>query len=396
MLELLNDAAVARARLDVRDRAGDAVDDMLEIVRIPAPSFEEQRRGEWLMRRWQRAGFDDARLDAVGNVIVRYGSGPRPLVVAAHIDTVFARDVELTVRRRDGRLEAPGIADNARGVAAMLAVAEAIAATSIRTSRPIAFVGTVCEEGAGDLRGVKHLLRADGELADAHAFIALDGSGIRRIVHRAVGSRRFRCLIRGPGGHSWADRGAPNALHAAAQAIAAIAAVPCPESPASALNVTRAGGGISINAIPGDAWFEVDARSESPDVLTLLDEAVRGAVAAALGEGSGLAAEITVIGDRPAGGTAADSALVRAAISATQAVGSRFELVSSSTDANVPMARGIPAIAIGAGGESGNAHSAAEWYSDTGGAAGLERALLAILLADSSAAAAPAAAPTRR
>jgi tripeptide aminopeptidase len=381
MLELLNDAAVARARADVRRRAGSAIEDMLEIVGIPAPSFEEQRRAEWLVRRWQRTGFDDVGLDAVGNVIARYGSGPRPLIVAAHIDTVFARDVELTVRRREGRLEAPGIADNARGVAAMLAVAEAIAAADIRTARPIVFAGTVCEEGAGDLRGVKHLLRTGGELADAHAFIAVDGSGIRRIVHRAVGSRRIRCTIRGPGGHSWSDRGAPNAIHAAAQAIATIAALPCPDSPASALNVTRAGGGISINAIPGDAWFEVDIRSESPDALVLLDEAVRGAITNAVGEGSGLSAQITVIGDRPAGVTEAGAALVRAAITATEAVGSDFELVASSTDANVPMASGIPAIAIGAGGESGNAHSIAEWYSDTGGATGLERALLAVLLA---------------
>jgi tripeptide aminopeptidase len=379
---VLEQRSAGRVLRAAADRAAAAIDDMLELVAIPAPSFEEQARADWLVQRWRRAGFDAVQRDAVGNVIVRYGSGASPLVIAAHLDTVFPRDTPLAVRRHDGAIHAPGIADNARGVAVMLAVAEALAEAGVATQHPILFVGTVGEEGAGDLRGVKHLFRGDGGLRDAHAFIALDGSGIRRIVHRAVGARRLRVTVRGPGGHSWADRGAPNALHTAATAIAGIARAQLPREPPASLTVTRIGGGISINAIPAETWFEIDVRSEAPAVLGRLEQTVHAALDSALAESAGaLTCSVAVIGDRPAGATPADHPLVEAAIAATRHVGHDVELAASSTDANVPMACGVPAVAIGGGGESGGTHTRDEWYRDAGGEAGVARAAAMVLLA---------------
>jgi acetylornithine deacetylase/succinyl-diaminopimelate desuccinylase-like protein len=268
-------------------------------------------------------------------------------------------------------------------------VARVLARAGVRPRRPVVFVGTVGEEGAGDLRGVKRLFGEGGEMRGAHAFIALDGSGLRRIVHRAIGSRRLRVEVRGPGGHSWADRGAPNPIAALGAAVAQIGALALPEPTRTALTVARIGGGTSINAIPDGAWMELDMRSEAPGVLPRLEESVRAVLArvadhenAARRQGTGaLGHAVTVIGDRPSGITQPREALVRAAGDITYGLGQKPELVGSSTDANVPMALGIPSIAIGVGGDSGGIHTTDEWYSNENGALGVERALLIILAA---------------
>jgi acetylornithine deacetylase/succinyl-diaminopimelate desuccinylase-like protein len=363
--------------------------DQLDLVRIPAPPFGEAERGARVLERFREMGYPDASVDEVGNVIAVLpgAAGAAPVVVAAHLDTVFAAGTDVEPRHDGGRIYAPGITDNSRGLAGMLAVARVVRAGGVRTRRPVHFVATVGEEGTGDLRGVKHLFREGSPLRTAAAFIALDGSGIRRIVHRAIGSRRLRVTVEGPGGHSWADRGAPNPVVALASTTAEVSTLALPHPERSSLTVARIGGGTSINAIPDAAWLEIDMRSEVPGVLPELEASVRGIVSRVVREeGNGRRAgteplrfDVAIIGDRPSGETPARAELVRISTQVTASLGARPELVSSSTDANVPMALGIPSIAIGVGGDSGGIHTTDEWYANDQGALGVERALVIIM-----------------
>jgi acetylornithine deacetylase/succinyl-diaminopimelate desuccinylase-like protein len=389
---LLGDARVQPLRTLARETDDETLAEQLELVAIPAPPFGEQARGAWVLERFRALGLADAGRDDEGNVLGAIpGAEPAlgPVVVAAHLDTVFAADTALTPRREEGRIYVPGITDNARGLAAMLAVARLLARARVRPRRTVVFAATVGEEGPGDLRGVKHLFRDGAPLRAAGAFVALDGSGLRRIVHRAIGSRRLRVEVAGPGGHSWADRGAANPILALGTAVARLAELALPEAGRTALTVARIGGGTSINAIPDGAWMELDLRADAPGVLPKLEESVRAILARAVDEENtrrragtdAIEPQVTVIGDRPSGETPARDPLVQAAEAITYALGQKPELVGSSTDANVPMALGIPAIAIGAGGDSGGIHTTDEWYSNENGALGIERALLIILAA---------------
>lgn len=368
------DHDVDRTLSAARDSDEITLTHMCEITRIAAPSGHEAERGRWFADRLADTGLTPHTDDA-GNVMATTPAS-RPdaqlLVIAAHLDTVFPLDTPLDVRRDGSRLYGPGIADNARGLAGVLAIARALGATDWPLDQPLAIVGTVGEEGAGNLRGVKHFTAAHaGRIG---AFIALDGAGVSRIITGGIGSRRLRFACSGPGGHSWSDFGRPNAIHDAARLIAALAALPL--RPGSTLSVGRVAGGTSINAIPAATWFEVDLRAAEPEDLTETEKRVR-ACAADNADADRL--DITVFGDRPAGRTDADQPLVRAAAAATRAVGATVEQSSSSTDANVPMALGIPAIAIGAGGVAGGSHTPAEWYDNDGGPAGIERALRLVL-----------------
>ncbi len=366
--------------------------EQLALVRIPAPSFGEEARGERVLARFRAIGLRQPRRDEVGNVLAEWmpaGAKGPPVVVAAHLDTVFAAEVDVEPRRRGKRIHAPGITDNCRGLAGMLGVARVLAESAVRAKHPILFAATVGEEGIGDLRGVKHLFRDGGGLRDAAACVALDGSGMRRIVHRGIGSRRLRIEAEGPGGHSWSDRGAPNPVLALASAAQGMGAMALPQPACSSLTVARIGGGSSINSIPAEAWMELDMRSEASGALppmeegvrALLDRAVEAENTARRAGTAPLRTRVQVIGDRPSGETAQDHPLVRAAAAITASLGARAELVGSSTDANVPMALGIPSIAIGVGGDSGGIHTLDEWYSNDGGALGMERALLVVLAA---------------
>jgi acetylornithine deacetylase/succinyl-diaminopimelate desuccinylase-like protein len=257
----------------------------------------------------------------------------------------------------------------------------------VRTQHPIVFVATVGEEGVGDLRGVKHLLRPGSPWREAAGFITIDGTGRRRVVHRAIGSRRFAVTVSGPGGHSWADWGLANPIHALGLAIGRLAQLDLPKQPRAALTVGRIGGGTSVNAIPESAWLEIDLRSEDVATLVQVEQQVREIVGTAVEEVSAqrrrgtpaLRLELRLIGDRPTGETPVTSEIVRAARSATRLIGETAELVASSTDANVPIALGIPAIAVGAGGESGGTHTTDEWFTNDGGVEGIERVLLMVL-----------------
>jgi tripeptide aminopeptidase len=290
--------------------------------------------------------------------------------VSGHLDTVFPEGTDVSVKREGTRLSAPGIADDCRGLAVLLAIARALDVAKVRTRGTLIFVGTVGEEGAGNLRGVRHLV--DSSLARRmDYFISVDGGG-RTMTARAVGSHRYRVTVSGPGGHSFGDFGRPSATHALGRAIARIAVLRVPPSPKTTFNVGAITGGTSVNAIAERATMEIDLRSESPVALDSLDAAFRQALASALAEENArssnadirLTARIDTIGIRPTG-TQADSArIVRVGLEAARLLGFDQRTHSQSTDANYPMSRGIPAIAIDGGGRSANAHSLTEWYDD--------------------------------
>lgn len=377
----------ARAALAAADEG--VLREQVTLSTIPSPTGGESARGAHVAARFHALGLRNVRVDEAGNVLgLRPGTGDdAPVVICAHLDTVFPADEDVRVRRSGARLAGPGIVDNARGLAGMLALARVIDGSTLRTRRPILFVATVGEEGGGDLRGAKHLFARFNRIPAC--CIALDGAGDDRIVHRALGARRFRITYRGAGGHSWAAYGVPNPVHAAGSAAARLAAMPLPRQPRTTLSVCRIGGGISVNAIPEEAWLEVDLRSSSADVLAGCVADIRAAVHAAAREENSrrapgtepLSYDVAMIGDRPCGATSEHHPLVRIASAATRAIGRVPELVTASTDANVPISHGIPAIAIGAGGRGGGVHTPAEWYDNTDGALGLARALTIVVAA---------------
>lgn len=385
---LLQTEALDTARSYLREQDRRTLDEQILLTEIPAPPFGEDARGRAMAVLMEDSGLRGVETDEVGNVLGWYGEpGPAPLVLAAHLDTVFPGGTDVRVRREGERLMAPGIGDDGRGLAAILAVSRALDAAGVRLGRPLLVAATVGEEAVGDLRGVRHLFR-DGGPRDATAFVSVDGAGSRNIVNRAVGSVRWRVTVRGPGGHSWVDWGAANPVHALADAVGRAVALPRPDD--VTFSVGRLDGGTSVNAIPEEATMEMEVRGLEADTLAEAAPAVEAAVRAAVEEASRarragtppLEVEMERTGDRPAGATPPDSALVRAAVGATRALGLRAELAASSTDANVPMALGIPAVTVGGGGGAGGAHTLGEWYDNEGGVEGLVRALLTLLLVD--------------
>src|SRR5215831_11230527 len=299
--------APAHARLAARDDA--IVRSQIAVAQIAAPTGEEHERGSWVTRRFHDCGLSEIHTDAAGNVIGRRAGTTRlsPVVICAHLDTVFPRSTDLSVRRDGERLIGPGINDNGRGLAVMLALAGAVDGVRLRSRRPIEFVATTGEEGIGDLRGAKYYFAGRG--SDAHATIALDGAGDERIIHRALGSRRFRVSYAGPGGHSWAAFGAPNAVHAVAAAATKLASLPLPSSPRTTLSVGRIGGGLSVNSIPDAAWLEIDLRSTSATQLDAFDHMIRQIAQVAADDENAkrargtrpLTVGVEIIGSRPCG-----------------------------------------------------------------------------------------------
>lgn len=395
--ELLDAARQLAERPDVqrliqRVREADprVVEEQVELARTPAPPFHEADRGRLFARLLVASGSGEPRVDPEGNVLAWLGEpGPDPLILAAHLDTVFPPSQEIAIREVDGEWVGPGICDDARGLAVLLGVARALGELDLPLGYPLLLAGTVGEEGVGNLRGVRHLFGPGGAGEGARGFISLDGAGVNRVIASGVGSRRFRAELRGPGGHSWVDWGRVNPLHALARAVVAFGRIPLPAG--CTMSVGRMEGGTSINAIPDRGWMEFETRSEDEGDLAWMEEALTGALHEAVAEenqgaaqGQEAVLELTCIGRRPAGTTPTSTSLLRAAVAATRQVAGRAELAASSTDANLPMSVGVPAVTLGAGGEAGEAHTPQEWYRNENGPEGVLRAVFALLLLEAA------------
>jgi len=375
-----------RAFRFIRDIGGELDQELVRICEIPAPPFKEGARARDLMRRFEEIGLTHIRSDQEGNVIAeRRGRSTTPsIILSAHLDTVFPEGTNVRVRREGDRFYAPGISDNTCGVVSLIAVARALDAAGFETEGTVYFVATVGEEGEGNLRGVRHLFSQGEFRSGVDAFISLDGPGLERITQRALGSRRYRVTISGPGGHSWGDFGIVNPVHALGRAIARFASYPAPLAPRTSYNIGIIEGGSSVNAIPERASLLVDMRSVSNSEIDKLEAYLRRVVEIAVREensqramsGTSLTSEFEQIGNRPSGETPVDSRIVQFAIECSRALGIEPRLDCSSTDSNIPISLGIPAITLGVGGISSNCHSLTEWYEPVGRELGLSRLLL--------------------
>jgi tripeptide aminopeptidase len=360
----------------------------MHLAGIAAPPFGEGERAAWLAGRFRELELDDVHLDEVGNVFgIRRGLEPsnRFLAITAHIDTVFPAGTVLRPRREGSRLYGPGISDNGAGVAALLATAAALQASGIRHLGPLVFIGNVGEEGEGDLRGMRHIF-SDPHWSEAiAATLVLDGAGSDSIVAEALGSRRFEVVVRGPGGHSWSDFGAPNPIIVLARAIERFTQVRVAAVPKTTFNIGVIRGGTSVNSIPELASMRVDLRSTSSAEIDRLELALRAALDQALMADAGkarsgaLTFEATTIGSRPAGELDSNARILRMIRAVDSHLGNPSQVQRASTDANIPLSLGREAVAIGGGGAGGGAHTVQEWFDCAGREVALKRILLASL-----------------
>jgi tripeptide aminopeptidase len=383
-LNLLLEHPAIQAALEAAKANEPAIlEEQIRLSEIPAPSFQEDKRGAALKKVFLDLNLRNVRVDKAGNVIGdRPGLAPRPnLVFAAHLDTVFPEGTNVQVSRQANILKGPGIGDDARGLAVMIGVIKALDQAHIQTAGTITFVANVGEEGLGDLRGMKELFNVS--LVDrVDRFISVDGTG-HGITNVGVGSYRYRVAYKGPGGHSFGAFGIANPIHALGRAMAKISDFKVPQTPKTTFNVGRIGGGTSVNSIAYEAWLEMDMRSADVKSLKQVDDAFLKAIGQALSEenerwgNSGkLTLETTKVGDRPAGQTPENSLIVRTALAVTQALGLNTSLGEGSTDSNIPMNLNIPAITIGGGGNGSGAHSLNEQFDTTDSWKGTQRALL--------------------
>lgn len=360
---------IARATLAAEHER--MVQDIIHLTQIEAPPFQEATRAAAFNEMARAHGLSDLEIDAEGNVTgIRRGIGNGPLIcVAAHLDTVFPAGTGVTVRREGTKLFAPGVGDDTRGLAVLLAWLRAMDAAQIRTRADILFVADVGEEGRGDLRGMRHLFHKGRYKDRISAFITVDSPDMGRIATGGVGSKRYRVTFSGPGGHSYGAFGLVNPMYAMADAVMRLSRLHVPNRPKTTFSASVTGGGTSINAIPNSVWTEFDLRSESADELGRLNDAFMELVETAVMTENAtrstrmgaVTADVVRIGDRPAGRTDETCELVQLAQAAITAHGFAVRCEASSTDANIPMSLGIPAIKIGSGGTGGRAHSLEEW-----------------------------------
>jgi len=373
----------------------------MEMARIPSPPFGESARAAWLAERFREVGLDDVRIDDVGNVFgthpgfMGYGLGRRYVVLSAHIDTVFPANTPLNIRQQGSRIYGPGVSDNGAGVAALLGIAALLRAVRVRHALPFVFIGNVGEEGEGDLRGMRHIFSTP-RWKDSIAYsLVLDGAGADTIVAEALGSRRFEVIVRGPGGHSWSDFGAPNPIVILAKAIETFSATPVPSAPKSTFNIGVIRGGTSVNSIPESASMKVDIRSTSMTEMERLEQSLRLALNRAVEDETmesemrssshaqkrpaGVSCEVVVIGNRPAGELPAGARILQVVRAVDAQLANAAQVQRASTDANIPLSLGREAIAIGGGGSGGGAHTLQEWFDSNGRELGLKRILLTML-----------------
>jgi acetylornithine deacetylase/succinyl-diaminopimelate desuccinylase-like protein len=387
--ELLKQPAM-RAALDAARRNEPAILDLqARICEIPAPPFKEEARGREFERLFKEAGLQEVRIDRAGNVLgVRPGKAPRPnVVIAAHLDTVFPEGTNVKVTREGAVLKGPGIGDDCRGLAVLVGIIRALNEGRVETAGTITFVADVGEEGLGDLRGMKQLFHETLK-GRIDKFVSIDGTGLG-VTHIGVGSNRYKVTFKGPGGHSYGAFGMANPIQAMGRAIAKIDAFEVPQQPKTTFNVGRVGGGTSVNAIPYECWMEVDMRSADPAALKTLDAKFHAALREAVDEENrrwnsrgAITVSAELVGVRPAGQTPRNSAIVQSALAVSRALEIEESLREGSTDANVPMNLGIPAITISGGGAGSGAHSLGEAFDSRESWRGTQRAiLLAVTLA---------------
>lgn len=384
----LADQAQVRSALNWLDENVDWVTDLqVRLTEIPAPSFQEEKRAAAVAALLSEQGLL-VQQDKLGNVIgeLRGTNDKEIVLLTAHLDTVFPLDTDVRAKRDGVRILAPGISDNGTGLAALVAVARAVYSAKIKPQETILFAANVGEEGEGNLRGMRSLV--DAYQSKLKAVIVLDGSGIDHVTTRALASRRLEVVITGPGGHSWSDFGLVNPINALVRGSVRFINTKVPTSPRTTFNLGQIEGGTSVNSIPYEARLKVDLRSESEDEIARMENALRDCIAAGVRDEMDSARErgrgkldwkINPIGSRPGGELGRDSALLAALAAADEFVGNKSRVERSSTDANIPLSMGIEAIAIGAGGNGGGAHSLQEWYEPKGREAGLKRILLTLL-----------------
>jgi len=362
-------------------------DQQARLTGIAAPPFQESERAAAVKALLAEVGLS-VEADKTGNVIgeLRGANEKEIIIVAAHLDTVFPAGTDVKVHREGTRMSAPGISDNGAGLAALLALARAVHSAHLRPQRTILFVADVGEEGEGNLRGMRALVEA--YRARLKAVVVLDGSGTDHVTTRALASRRLEALVTGPGGHSWSDFGMPNPINALVRGSVRFINTKVPATPRTTFNIGQIEGGTSVNSVPHEARLKLDIRSESEEELVRLDSALRECIAAGVRDEMESARDrskgklewkVELLGSRPGGELKPDSPLLAALRAADEFVGNQSRLERSSTDANIPLSLGIDAIAIGAGGNGGGAHSLQEWYDSAGRELGLKRALLTVL-----------------
>lgn len=386
---LAQDPRCARGLAWIDKNSDWVTDQQIHLTEIPAPESGEGPRGEILQKIFAAAGLK-VHVDSVGNVV-----GERPgadsdgvVLFAAHLDTVFPAATDVHVKRNGNRLSAPGISDNGAGLAALAGLARALGESGIITSKTIVLAGDVGEEGEGNLRGIRALVDSYG--SRLAAVIAVDGPSVDFITTQGIASRRFEVSITGPGGHSWSDFGAPNPITALSRGIVRFSSIPLPAEPHSSFNFGMVEGGTSVNSIPDRAAVKIDLRSEEDSELDRMELSLRQAMqlgvkdelSATQSRTDSLQLEFRSLGSRPAGTLGANSPLLAAIRSVDEFIGNRSRVEASSTDANIPLSLGIPAVALGGGGKGGGSHSLAEWYDASGREFGLKRLFLtAVVLA---------------
>jgi tripeptide aminopeptidase len=380
---LMQDASITAALQAARSSEPQTIAQQIRICEVPAPPFKESARAELMKRLFEELGLERIRIDRAGNVLAdRPGTAARGrLVVAAHLDTVFPEDTNVKVTRDGDLLRGPGIGDNCRGLAVLLAIARAMRQANVRTPMAVTFVANVGEEGLGDLRGVRELL-ATSLKGQVDRFVSIDNAG-GSITNIAVGSKRYRVTFNGPGGHSFGAFGLANPAHALGRAVAKISDFQVPSQPRTTFTIGRIGGGTSVNSIPFEAWMEVDLRSTDPGELAALDGRFHKAIDSAVqeenarwGSRQGVTVTKDLVGDRPAGGTPAASSIVQTAQDVARAVGTDGVLSEGSTDANLPMSLKIPSITIGGGGRSLENHAPQEAFDSRDSWKGTQNAVL--------------------
>ncbi len=383
--QLMASPAITKLLEAVKADHDRSVEDLKMLTEIEAPPFKEQKRAEAFLARMKALGLADAKIDAEGNVVgLRKGTGNGPkLLISAHLDTVFPAGTDVKVKERDGKLYAPGISDDTRALSVLLSWLKVLNDNKVQTVGDLLIVGNVGEEELGNLRGMKALFR---DQLDIDGMVGLEPAPDGSVLVLGTASHRYEFTFKGPGGHSYAAFGqVPSAIHGMGRAIAKIAEVKTPSFPKTTFTVGTVGGGTSVNTIAPDARMAVDIRSDAMEPLLETEKKILAAVDEAVAEENKrwsvntLTVSSKLIGDRPGGRTAADSVIVEAAVRANSAFGHKTLLSGASTDANVPMSLGIPAIIIGGGGKTGGFHALSEWIDVTDGWKGAQNSLLTVL-----------------